>query len=44
MYVNIQEMTLTGNQPRSEMLANKINWVTVDDLTVEPLYFQENGS
>lgn len=36
-------MTLTGNQPRSEMLANRINWQTVDDLTVKPLFFQENS-
>lgn len=37
-YVNIQEMSLTGNQPRSEMLKNKIHWKTLDDSNVLPQF------
>lgn len=41
-YVNIEEMTLTGNQSRAEMLAKKIQWKTVDDATVTPKYINES--
>jgi len=41
-YVNIEEMTLTGNQSRAEMLSKKIEWKTLDDETVKPKYIVED--
>jgi len=38
-------MSLTGNQPRTEMLKRKIQWKTVDDANVFPIHLQpENDS
>lgn len=37
-YINIQEMSLTGNQSRAEMLKKKVQWRTVDDGAIYPKY------
>lgn len=40
--VSIEEMSLTGNQSRADMLAKKIQWKTLDDTTVTPKYYEES--
>lgn len=44
-HINVNEMSLTGNQPYSDMLANKIHWRGADDATVpaEPVWPQDRG-